>query len=146
MLPEKLAVDATALISAAIKGRALHIFLEGPIDRFITCTVTFSEAMMMVPAICHKRHWPILEAETILHTLPVEVVDRPHYHSFLREATRRIGGKDRHDVDLLALALFEQAPIWSDDSDFQSPDVEKAVKVFTTEDLFKQWGKTKHHL
>ena len=144
MLPEKIAVDATALISASIKGRALRIFLDAPIQDFKTCAFTFEEAKNYLPFVCQKTNrTPLLDAELILQTLPIEIYNREYYHEALEAANRLIGKKDRKDVDLLALALHEQIPIWSEDSDFQTRQIKSYTKCYTTAELFRLWEKAK---
>ena len=51
----------------------------------------------------------------------------------MTEASRRIGPRDPDDVDLLALALHFEIPIWSNDKDFE----ELNVDLFTTERLLR---------
>lgn len=38
-------------------------------------------------------------------------------------ARKRIGGRDRDDVDLLALAIQLKIPVWSNDNDFENTGV-----------------------
>jgi len=52
------------------------------------------------------------------------------------EAMRRIGRRDPDDVDLLAVALHLQLPVWSNDKDFEG----LAVDLFTTERLLRRLG------
>ena len=144
MLPERIAVDATALISASIRGRALRIFLDSPIRSLITCSFTFDEARNDLPFVCGKiQRVQLVDAELILHTLPVELYDRRHYHEMLEPATKLIGKKDRKDVDLLALALQENVPIWSEDSDFYINEVKSRIKCYETSHLFHLWERSK---
>ena len=65
--------------------------------------------------------------------LPVMVVERDTYSRNLSEARRRIADRDPDDVDLFALALHENIPIWSNDRDFERA----GVKLFTTERLLR---------
>lgn len=142
MLPERIVVDATALISASLKGRALRIFLDAPIREFLTCSFTLSEASDYLPKICERiRRVPLLEAEMILSTLPVSIFDRDHFRSQLGAAEKLMCEKDRKDVELLALALHEGIPIWTEDSDFKSREIKKVVKSYTTGEIFSLWEK-----
>ncbi len=52
-------------------------------------------------------------------TLPVVVIERTDYESTFSEADVRIGRRDKDDVDLLALALQREIPIWTNDKDFE---------------------------
>ncbi|MBI2118520.1 MAG: PIN domain nuclease [Elusimicrobia bacterium] len=140
MLPERIAVDATALISAAIKGRALHIFLSAPIKEFLTTSFTFEEARSYLPTLCEKiKRVPLIDSELILNTLPLVILEKERYHQKLIEAHTLIGRKDKKDTDLLALALQENVPIWSEDSDFKINEVKRIIKTFTTAELFRIW-------
>jgi predicted nucleic acid-binding protein len=67
-------------------------------------------------------------------TLPVTVVDPPAYASRIAEATRRLGGRDPDDVELLALALHHGVPVWSNDNDFEDAGVE----WYTTAELLRR--------
>ncbi|MEW6006697.1 MAG: PIN domain-containing protein [bacterium] len=54
------------------------------------------------------------------------------YKSKLKEAEGLIGEIDRKDVDILALALFTKAPLWSHDRDFE--DI-KGIELLKTKDF-----------
>lgn len=65
--------------------------------------------------------------------LPVTIVVYAHYAKSIAEATKRIGRRDPEDIDLLALALHLQIPIWSNDRDFERLNVD----LFTAEGLLR---------
>ena len=56
-------------------------------------------------------------------TLPVTVVGRMDYEAALSEAKRRIGRRDPDDIEILALALHFDLPVWSNDNDFENTGV-----------------------
>jgi predicted nucleic acid-binding protein len=58
------------------------------------------------------------------------------YEGKLAAARRRIGKRDPDDVDVLALALTLDLPVWSNDSDFE----DSGVGWHTTADLSKVLG------
>jgi predicted nucleic acid-binding protein len=55
----------------------------------------------------------------------------------LIEARSRIGARDPEDIDLLALALVLEIPVWSNDRDFKGAGVE----WYTTARLLKLLAK-----
>ena len=68
-----------------------------------------------------------------LASLPVRVIAREEYAAAVAAAEKRIGKRDPDDVDLLALALHLEVPVWSNDNDFDGAGVE----WFTTAQLLK---------
>ena len=54
----------------------------------------------------------------------------------VKEASKRLSGRDEDDVELLALALKLEIPIWSNDRDFRHAEIE----VYTTARLLKKLG------
>ena len=65
--------------------------------------------------------------------MPVIVVARSAYASYIPEAKRLLDHRDPDDVELLALALETEAPLWSNDEDF----AEGGVSRYTTAELLK---------
>ena len=68
--------------------------------------------------------------------VPIAIVERSRYAKKLPEALRRIGSRDPEDAELLALALQFRIPVWSNDKDFNSANVD----LFTTADLLRHLG------
>jgi predicted nucleic acid-binding protein len=68
----------------------------------------------------------------------VTVVGRAAYAEAIPEAKKRIGQRDPDDIELLALALAFDVPVWSNDKDFERA----AVRWLTTEKLVRQLGIT----
>ena len=81
-----------------------------------------------------KGHNPLLLLAVA--ALPVTVVEPGAYASKVPEARRRIGGRDPDDVELLALALHEDVPVWSNDNDFENAGVD----WYTTAELLRKLG------
>ncbi len=73
---------------------------------------------------------------TALDALPIEIIPANTYRNKMDTARKQIGQRDPDDVDLLALALAENIPVWSEDKDFESADVEH----FTTAKILKNLG------
>ncbi len=59
------------------------------------------------------------------------------YQDTIQESRNRIEKRDQGDISPLALTLKLKIPIWTNDLDFQIPEVKESVHVYTTEDLIK---------
>ena len=129
----KLAADANVLLSALIGGRAKLALSHPQIGEIFTTEHTFSEVEEYAPVLAKTKRLPADILLLALAALPVTLVNRNQYNKTLAEATRRIGPRDPDDVDLLALALHLQIPIWSNDRDFEGLSVDR----FTTERLLR---------
>jgi predicted nucleic acid-binding protein len=70
--------------------------------------------------------------------LPLTVVGRAAYAAAIPEAKKRIGQRDPDDIELLALALYFNVPVWSNDKDFEGT----GVPWLTTERFLRQLGQT----
>jgi predicted nucleic acid-binding protein len=66
------------------------------------------------------------------------VVGRTDYAAAIPEAKKRIEQRDPDDVELLALALAFNIPVWSNHNDFE----DTSVQWLTTEKLLQQLGIT----
>jgi len=129
----KLAADANVLLSALIGGRAKLALSHPQIGEIFTTEHTFSEVEEYAPVLAKTKRLPADILLLALAALPVTLVNRNPYNKTLAKATRRIGPRDPDDVDLLALALHLQIPIWSNDRDFEGLSVDR----FTTERLLR---------
>ena len=89
-----------------------------------------------LPSLAKKKR---LELDTLLlacAALPVTVVERSEYKEKLPTARRRIEKRDPDDVDVLALALTLNLPVWSNDNDFE----DSGAEWYTTAELLKMLG------
>jgi predicted nucleic acid-binding protein len=68
----------------------------------------------------------------------VTVVGRTDYAAAIPEAKKRIEQRDPDDVELLALALAFNIPVWSNDNDFE----DAGIQWLTTEKLLQRLGIT----
>lgn len=131
---EKLAVDANILISAAIQGKAYRILrLLKDKTRFITTEGKVEEARRALAYIALKRGLDLDSLLEVVDALPVERHGESSYRSKWAHAHKRLAKRDPTDVDLLALALTEKCPVWSQDKDFE----DGGVDLYTTERLLK---------
>jgi predicted nucleic acid-binding protein len=115
----RVAAGANVLPSALIGGRARVILVHPVIEEVFTTESVLAEVQEYAGELASKKR---LSPELVLvaaSTLPVTVVRRSVYSRRLKEAEKRIGQRDPDDVDLLALALELEVPIWSNDSDLK---------------------------
>ena len=131
---EKLAVYANVLISAVIRGKAFRIMARLKETRFITTDVNIEEVRRSLTHIAQKRGLDLDLLLDAVDALPVERFAEPAYRAKIAEAKKRMAERDPTDADLLALALTEGVPIWSQDKDFEVSGVE----LYTTERLLKE--------
>jgi predicted nucleic acid-binding protein len=132
----QLVADANVLLSAVIGGRASLVLRHDTIEQVFTPSAAYDEVFEYLPSLARKKR---LELDTLLlacAALPVTVVERSEYQSKLSAARRRIGKRDPDDVDVLALALAFDLPVWSNDNDFEKTGVE----WHTTAELLKMLG------
>jgi predicted nucleic acid-binding protein len=129
-----LAADANVLLSALIGGRARLVLIHPRVREVFSTRYTFSEVEEYVPVLAKQKRLPSDILLLAMAALPVTIVDRAQYVESVAEATKRIGRRDPEDIELLALALHLQIPIWSNDKDFERLDVD----LFTTERLLRQ--------
>jgi len=132
----RLVGDANVLLSAVIGGRAAIALTHESVEEVYTPAVTLGEVQQYVAVLARKRRLSFDVLLLALAALPVTVVDRAEYVRKIAEATRRLGGRDPDDVDVLALALHLRLPVWSNDDDFRQTGVE----WFTTATLLKRLG------
>jgi predicted nucleic acid-binding protein len=132
----KLVADANVLLAAVLGGRAGLILASGEIEAIFTAQATFAEVEEYAAVLAKKRRLPTDLLLLAVASLPVAIVDRAVYANSLSEAKRRICRRDPDDVDILALAIQFQIPIWSNDRDFEDGGVE----LYTTEDLLRKFG------
>jgi predicted nucleic acid-binding protein len=129
----RLVADANVLLSAVIGGRASLVLRHDKIEQVFTPSAAYDDVFEYLPSLAKKRR---LALDTLLlacAALPVTVVERPEYQEKLSTARRRMGGRDQ-DVDVLALALTLDLPVWSNDNDFE----DSGVEWLTTAELLKR--------
>jgi predicted nucleic acid-binding protein len=128
-----LAADANVLLSAVIGGRASLVFKHPQIDEIFTAEHTFAEVQEYTLVLARKKRLPPDILLLAAAALPVTVISRAQYAKSIPEATKRIGPRDPDDIELLALALHLNIPIWSNDNDFEGMRIE----LFTTERMLR---------
>ena len=125
------------MLSALIGGRARLIIASPRVSEILTTEKTLAEVEEYAVVLARRRRI----AEDILllglAALPVTVVPQTDYAKSLPQARRRIERRDPDDVDILALALQLNIPLWSNDKDLSNTGVE----WLTTEDLLRRFGR-----
>jgi predicted nucleic acid-binding protein len=132
----RVVADANVLLSAVIGGRAALALRHDKVEQVLTPATAYDEVFDYLPSLAKKKR---LELDTLLlayAALPVSVVERSEYRQKLPTARRRIGKRDPDDVDVLALALTLNLPVWSNDNDFE----DSGVEWYTTAELLKTLG------
>jgi hypothetical protein len=107
-----------ALMTAAVGGAAFRVFEAGSPLRCVTTEFTLAEAKKKLPLLIERYEREASVVYEMLESLPVTVYGPADYVSHLAEASRLLSGRDREDVELLALALKLNVPVWSNDRDF----------------------------
>ena len=119
----KLAADANVLLSALIGGQAVRVLRHTAIEEILTTEATLAEVQEYAPLLAQKKRLPLDVVLLAAATLPVTTVPRSVFTSSLSEARRRIGRRDPDDVEILALALHLDVPVWSNDNDFEDTGI-----------------------
>ena len=100
---------------------------------FITTAKKMDEVRKGLAHIAEKRDLELELLLAALDALPVEVIRKAAYASKMEAAVKAIGKRDPSDVDLLALVMAKNIPLWSEDRDFEDCPIE----LYTTEKLLK---------
>jgi predicted nucleic acid-binding protein len=132
----QLVADANVLLAAVIGGRAGLVLRHPHVEKVFTPEAAYDEVLEYLPSLARKKH---LDLDTLLlacAALPVVVVERDEYDDQLPTAKKRLGKRDPDDVDVLALALSRNLPVWSNDDDFDGTGVE----WHTTAEVLKRLG------
>ena len=131
--PSRLVVDANPILAALLGGQARRVFFETSVREFAVPEVVLSEVREHLPRLARKLGAMPAFLEYALDLLPLRRYPARAYRRTMVEARRRIGSRDPDDIDVLALALRLQVPLWSNDRDFEGTGVEQ----ITTPDILK---------
>ena len=121
--------DANVLLSALAQKAASKVFLYD--IEIITTSHTIAEVNEYLPRFSQKYKVPLMLLRRTMDMMPVKIKQRLFYAESLEQAEKLIGYRDPEDVDILALALKTNAPIWTNDNDFKK----LGVKVIPTAKL-----------
>ena len=132
----KLVADANVLLAAVLGGQAKTVLQHPEIDDVLTAEATLAEVEEYAPILAKKKHLSLDSLLLAIAALPVTVVEKAIYSSSLPRARKLIASRDPDDVDILALALHTNLPLWSNDNDFE----EAGIEWYTTAELLRKLG------
>lgn len=112
-------VDANCILSAVIGGQAMRVITAPAADRFAVTQMALAEVAEYLPVLAVKKGLTLPRLQAALALLPLTVYEPPAYAQHMAAAQRLIQQRDPDDVDTLALAFALDAPIWSNDRDFE---------------------------
>lgn len=129
--PEKVVVDANPILSALLGGKAKRLFFESGITEFAVADAVIEEVRRYIPKMAEKLGVSQEFLFYALDLLPLTICPPKRYRRSLKKATIQIAHRDPDDVEILALALELNRPLWTNDKDFE----ETSVQVLTTAEL-----------
>lgn len=132
----RLVADANVLLAAVLGGRAKAVLEHPEIDELLTAEPTLAEVQEYAVILARKRRLSLDTLLLAVAALPVTVVEEATYSSSVPRARKLIATRDPDDVDILALALHMNLPVWSNDNDFE----ETGVEWYTTAELLQKLG------
>jgi predicted nucleic acid-binding protein len=115
----KLVADANVLLASVLGGRAKAILQHPGVDELFTAEATLSEVQEYAIVLARKRGLSLDSLLLAIAALPVTIAEHGIYSSAEPEARSLIAKRDPDDVDVLALALHLDVPLWSNDNDFE---------------------------
>ena len=124
-------VDANPIIAALIGGSSREIFFDRRFG-FITTEFTIEEVKKYIPAIAEKAGVDEKLVYLAFSLLPVKIYPKQFYYRKIRKAKELIEKKDKKDVDILALTLISQSPLWNQDRHFEGIG---QIRLLKTKDL-----------
>ena len=130
------AADSNVLLAAVARRAASRVFTEVPDLVVVTTEANIAEVEEYLPEFAERYGLDPESLREALEILPVERYSESTYASHLAEARRYLAARDPDDVDLAALALALNVPIWSNDKDF----AELPLDVYPTAKLLKVLG------
>ncbi len=136
-------IDVNIVISALIKdGKSRELLIDSPFMLYSPETLIPSirkyENLILKKSGLSKDEFKIL-LNLILGN--IVIIKREDYREYIEEAKSILGEIDLEDVPYIALALFMQGDIWSEDNHFQK---QKRIKIWKTEQLVKLVDKFKN--
>jgi predicted nucleic acid-binding protein len=129
--PEKLVVDANPILSALLGGKARRLFFEAGITEFAVTGSALNEVNAYVPKMAQKLDVSPAFLRYALDLLPLTVYEPKSYRRSLKKAKLQIAHRDPRDVEILALTLELERPLWTNDKDFE----DTTIQTFTTAEL-----------
>jgi len=110
-------------LSAVLGHAPLRVFTQTDIS-VLTTPGVLREVRDYLPIVARQYDMLPQALEAQFRLLAVRECEPSEFAPKLEAAKRSIAKRDAHDVELLALALAFEIPIWSNDSDFKDAGVE----------------------
>lgn len=129
--PEKLVVDANPILSTLLSGKAKRLFFEAGITEFAVTESALNEVNAYLPKMAQKLDVSPAFLRYALDLLPLTVYEPKFYRRSLKKAKLQIAHRDPRDVEILALTLELERPLWTNDRDFE----DTTIQTFTTAEL-----------
>lgn len=123
--------DANVLLSAIAAKAASKVFRSGAIEVYTTA-FTWTEVLKYLPVFRDSYSIPEELLEEGVQACPIHIVEPEAYRHQIVEAVAVM--KDPDDVELAALALHLDVPVWSNDNHFKGFPTGR----FTTAELLKK--------
>jgi predicted nucleic acid-binding protein len=137
----RLVADANVLLAAVLGGRAKAVLQHPEIEEVLTPEATLAEVQEYAVILARKKRLSLDTLLLAIAALPVTVVEEAIYASAVPQARELIAQRDPDDVDVLALVLHLDLPLWSNDNDFEGTGIDWC----TTAELLSKLGLSKHH-
>jgi predicted nucleic acid-binding protein len=125
------------LLSAVLGGQAGRVLHHDAVQEVLTAEATFEEVREYAAHFAGKKRLSVDVVLLAVASLPVTIVEQAVYKTRIPEAKRRIGRRDPDDVEIVALALHFDIPVWSNDNDF----ADAGVEWYTTAQLLRKLGR-----
>jgi predicted nucleic acid-binding protein len=133
--PEKLVVDANPILSALLGGKAKRLFFDAGITEFAVPESALEEVNSYIPKMAKRLDVSPAFLHYALDLLPLTVYGLKAYRQSVKKAKIQIAHRDPRDVEILALTLELERPLWTNDKDFE----DTTVQTFTTAELLAMY-------
>lgn len=121
---ETITVDANHLLSALRGGKARALLYSGKFS-FIKIEHATWEVKKYIPELSKASGFPKSELFYAFERYPITSMSPVMYDEKRKQAEDLMAHRDPKDVDILALALKLNTPLWTNDKAFQDlPEVE----------------------
>ncbi len=97
----------------------MRVFNTHPAPDFLVTARVLQEVREYLPVLAAKKKLSAPEMTAIVSLLPLRQYPGDAYAAFIPQATELVGDRDPDDVETLALAFAMEAPIWTNDRDFE---------------------------
>lgn len=133
---EKIVIDANALLSIVIGGKAARrIVLHPKAPKLFVAMQAYSEVEEYLPILAERKKLNEKLLWSVWRMLPVEALAPSTDGPAWEKARACLHQRDLDDVPTLALALEHHWPIWSQDKDFE--EARDLCKVYSTAELLR---------